>query len=43
MQRDHIVRSPKENRWNYTIAAGKLGIGRTTLWQKMKKYNVAKE
>jgi transcriptional regulator with PAS, ATPase and Fis domain len=43
MQRDHILKSLKENRWNYSITAGKLGIGRTTLWRKVKKYNIAKE
>ena len=42
MQREHILRSLKENRWNYSITAGKLGIGRTTLWRKVKKYNIAK-
>ncbi len=43
MQREHILKSLKENRWNYSVTAGKLGIGRTTLWRKVKKYNIAKE
>ncbi len=43
MAREHIVRSLKENRWNYSITAGKLGIGRTTLWRKVKKYNIVKD
>jgi two-component system, NtrC family, response regulator PilR len=43
MQRDHILRSLKENRWNYSVTASKLGIGRTTLWRKVKKYSIAKE
>ncbi|MGB5107557.1 MAG: sigma-54 dependent transcriptional regulator [Candidatus Zixiibacteriota bacterium] len=43
MARDHIVRSLKENRWNYSITASKLGIGRTTLWRKVKKYNIVKD
>jgi DNA-binding NtrC family response regulator len=43
MQREHILRSLKENRWNYSITAGKLGIGRTTLWRKVKKYQIAKD
>jgi DNA-binding NtrC family response regulator len=43
MQREHILKSLKENRWNYSITAGKLGIGRTTLWRKVKKYQIAKE
>ncbi len=42
MAREHIVRSLKENRWNYSITASKLGIGRTTLWRKVKKYNIVK-
>ena len=43
MQREHILKSLKENRWNYSVTAGKLGIGRTTLWRKVKKYSIAKE
>lgn len=43
MAREHIVRSLKENRWNYSITASKLGIGRTTLWRKVKKYNIVKD
>ena len=36
-QLDYIVRSLRENDWNYTRTAKQLGIGRTTLWRKMKK------
>ena len=43
MQKEHIVRSLRENKWNYSVTAGKLGIGRTTLWRKVKKFNIAKE
>jgi two-component system response regulator PilR (NtrC family) len=43
MQREHILRSLKENKWNYSVTAGKLGIGRTTLWRKVKKYSIAKD
>ncbi|KAA3634683.1 MAG: hypothetical protein DWP97_06515, partial [Calditrichaeota bacterium] len=32
-----------ENDWNYTQTANELGIGRTTLWRKVKKYNLKKE
>jgi DNA-binding NtrC family response regulator len=42
LQRRHILRSLKENNWNYSLTATKLGIGRTTLWRKVKKYNLAK-
>lgn len=34
---EYIIRSLRENNWNYTRTAGQLGIGRTTLWRKMKK------
>ena len=30
------------NDWNLTRTAAKLGIGRTTLWRKIKKYNIAR-
>lgn len=43
IQREHIVRSLRENNWNYSLTANKLGIGRTTLWRKVKKFNIAKE
>ncbi|MCK4857651.1 MAG: sigma-54-dependent Fis family transcriptional regulator [candidate division Zixibacteria bacterium] len=42
MQQQHILRSLKENNWNYSLTASKLGIGRTTLWRKVKKFNLAK-
>jgi two-component system response regulator HydG len=31
------------NSWNLTKTATKLGIGRTTLWRKIKKYNIKKD
>jgi len=31
------------NNWNYTQTAQELGIGRTTLWRKVKKYNLKPE
>ncbi len=43
VQREHIVRSLRDNNWNYSLTANKLGIGRTTLWRKVKKFNIAKE
>ena len=30
------------NNWNLTRTATKLGIGRTTLWRKIKKYDIRK-
>jgi DNA-binding NtrC family response regulator len=43
IQREHIINSLRENKWNYSVTASKLGIGRTTLWRKVKKYNIAKK
>jgi DNA-binding NtrC family response regulator len=43
LQRQHILQSLKENNWNYSLTASKLGIGRTTLWRKVKKFNLSKQ
>ena len=42
-QRTLIIKTLNENDWNYTQTADELGIGRTTLWRKVKKYNLKKE
>ncbi|MBN1213370.1 MAG: sigma-54-dependent Fis family transcriptional regulator [candidate division Zixibacteria bacterium] len=42
-QRTLIVKALTDNNWNYTKTASELGIGRTTLWRKIKKYNLKKE
>ncbi len=42
-QRSLIVRALNDNSWNYTKTAGELGIGRTTLWRKIKKYDLKRE
>lgn len=39
-QRAVIVRALEDNRWNFTRTAQALGIGRTTLWRKVKKYDL---
>jgi DNA-binding NtrC family response regulator len=39
-QKVQILKSLRENDWNYSMTAGQLGIGRTTLWRKMKKFNL---
>lgn len=41
-QRSLIVKSLAENDWNFTRTAQELGIGRTTLWRKIKKYNLTR-
>jgi DNA-binding NtrC family response regulator len=42
-QRTLIVKALTDNNWNYTKTAQELGIGRTTLWRKIRKYNLKKE
>ncbi len=42
-QRSLIVKTLNTNNWNFTQTAQELGIGRTTLWRKVKKYNLKKE
>lgn len=42
-QRDIIRKALEENQWNFTQTAQELGIGRTTLWRKVKKYNLSRE
>lgn len=42
-QRVLILKALNNNDWNYTHTASELGIGRTTLWRKVKKYNLTPE
>ncbi len=42
-QRSLIVTALNDNKWNYTKTAAELGIGRTTLWRKIKKYDLKQE
>ena len=42
-QRSMIARALEDNDWNFTQTAQELGIGRTTLWRKVKKYGLTKE
>ncbi len=39
-ERDVIVKALEDNHWNRNKAAQSLGINRTTLYNKMKKYNI---
>ncbi len=39
-QKLQILRSLEENSWNYSLTASQLGIGRTTLWRKVRKYDL---
>lgn len=42
-QRSLIAKALSDNNWNYTQTAAALGIGRTTLWRKMKKFELGPE
>ncbi len=42
-QKEHIRKALIANNWNYTRTSRELGIGRTTLWRKVKKYNLKPE
>jgi len=42
-QRTLILKALTDNQWNFTKTASELGIGRTTLWRKVKKYNLKQE
>ena len=39
-ERDHILRILVQCRWNQSKAARRLGIGRTTLWRKIKAHRI---
>ena len=41
MERDLILRRIRDLNGNLSLAARALGIGRTTLWRKMKEYRIA--
>ncbi len=39
---DVIIKTLEDNNWNKLATAKKLGINKSTLWRKMKKYNINK-
>jgi len=41
-ERAHIVQILERHGWNHSRAAEALGIGRTTLWRKLKDYGIEK-
>ncbi len=41
-QRAHIIEILERYGWNHTRAADALGIGRTTLWRKLKEFGIEK-
>jgi Nif-specific regulatory protein len=40
MERNHIIRTLEHAEWNKSLAAKQLGIERTTLDRKIKRYNI---
>ncbi len=42
-EKDHIIAILKDCNWNRNKAAASLGVNRTTLYNKMKKYNISEE
>ena len=42
-QRQLIEQALEDNNWNFTQTAQELGIGRTTLWRKVKKYKLQRD
>ena len=40
-ERSQIVELLDKHRWNKTLVAKELNIGRTTLWRKLKQYGLA--
>lgn len=42
-QRAVIKKALADNNWNFTQTAQALGIGRTTLWRKVKKYDLKRD
>ncbi len=40
LERAHILAALSAHRWNQTKVAAELGISRTTLWRKMKRYAI---
>ncbi len=41
-ERAHIIQILERHGWNHTRAADALGIGRTTLWRKLKEFGIEK-
>lgn len=41
LEKQHITLLLNEHDWNYDLVTKILGIGRTTLWRKMKEYEIA--
>ena len=42
IEKNYIQEILRANSWNYDIACKQLGIGRTTLWRKLREYKITK-
>lgn len=42
-EKEHIISILKDCNWNRNKTASSLGVNRTTLYNKMKKYNISEE
>jgi DNA-binding NtrC family response regulator len=42
VEKSHIIQTLERCGWNYSRASAALGIGRTTLWRKLKEYRIAR-
>jgi len=40
VERNHIIRTLEHTEWNKSLASKQLGIERTTLDRKIKRYNI---
>ncbi len=43
LEKIHIADTLEAHNWNYDLVTKMLGIGRTTLWRKMKEYDISNE
>ncbi|RMD92079.1 MAG: AAA family ATPase [Calditrichaeota bacterium] len=43
IEKRYILETLENCQWNYDFASKQLGIGRTTLWRKLREYNLHKE
>ncbi len=43
LEKQHIAAMLEEHEWNYDLVTQLLGIGRTTLWRKMKEYGISNQ
>jgi transcriptional regulator of acetoin/glycerol metabolism len=38
--KEHLLRALESSRWNSSRAAARLGMDRTTLWRKMRRWGI---